>query len=310
VTRRTRTVLVAALALGLGLAAAPAAFQMFSRAPAGGEMLDDFRPHMRQSKLDSFRDHLARIDAAEAQSHGRAIGRRVGAGQLPAVETLQGEWSTIQSDMTGMLDDIEANVGRYKQVDALPPFPLFPWFFVLPGLIGAGIAGWGLLRLRSGRPTRSAVVALGALGVALVLAPAAFRMFSRAPAGGAMINDLRPLMTEDRVSTLQQSFLTIGAAEGELRLRALPEIAEGGAPAVEQAVERWPQMSADMAPMIGAMSDNLDNFAAVDALPPFPLFPWFFVLPGVILAGLAIAGGAIPGLGGFRPAMSVQERTT
>jgi hypothetical protein len=37
--------------------------------------------------------------------------------------------------------------------------------------------------------------------------------------------------------------------------------------------------------MIGAMSDNVDNLAGIDALPPFWLFPWFFVLPGV-LAGL------------------------
>jgi len=37
------------------------------------------------------------------------------------------------------------------------------------------------------------------------------------------------------------------------------------------------------------MSDNLGNYAAVDALPPFPLFPWFFVLPGVLVVGCAFA---------------------
>jgi hypothetical protein len=36
------------------------------------------------------------------------------------------------------------------------------------------------------------------------------------------------------------------------------------------------------------MADNLGNFAAVDALPPFALFPWFFVIPGVLIAGLGI----------------------
>ena len=42
-----------------------------------------------------------------------------------------------------------------------------------------------------------------------------------------------------------------------------------------------------MAPMIGAMADNLGNYAAVKALPPFPLFPWFFVLPGLLVVAFA-----------------------
>lgn len=41
-----------------------------------------------------------------------------------------------------------------------------------------------------------------------------------------------------------------------------------------------------MAPMIGTMADNLDNFAGVAALPPFWAVPWFFVGPGLLVAGL------------------------
>jgi hypothetical protein len=52
----------------------------------------------------------------------------------------------------------------------------------------------------------------------------------------------------------------------------------------------WPHISDEMAPMIGAMSDNLSNFQGIAALPPFWLFPWFFVLPGLLVLGLAIAG--------------------
>ena len=42
------------------------------------------------------------------------------------------------------------------------------------------------------------------------------------------------------------------------------------------------------------MSDNLDNYAAVDALPSFPLFPWFFVIPGVLIVGFAVLAGMWP----------------
>jgi hypothetical protein len=39
------------------------------------------------------------------------------------------------------------------------------------------------------------------------------------------------------------------------------------------------------------MSDNVANYQAIAALPPFPLFPYFFVLPGIFVAGAAIAAG-------------------
>ncbi len=47
----------------------------------------------------------------------------------------------------------------------------------------------------------------------------------------------------------------------------------------------------DMTPMIGAMSDNVAAYQAISSLPPFPLFPWFFVGPGVLIIGLTMAGG-------------------
>lgn len=296
--------LVAAGVLGVGLALAPVAFQMFDRAPAGGDMLDDFRPHMTQQQIDDFRGHLDRIGAAEAEATAAAPLPGAGAG----LAELHQEWPGIRADMTGMLDDIEANLDNYAAVDALPPFPLFPWFFVLPGVMAAGLAGWGIARQRAGRPrgATAALTALGVLGLALIAAPAVFQMFSRAPAGASMIDDLRPLMTDQRVTTLQRSFLVIGAAEGELRTAVLPQTTEA-LPAVEAFVERWPAMSAQMAPMIGAMADNVDNFAAVDALPPFDLFPWFFVIPGVLLAGLALAGRVRAPTPAVQPALTPER---
>ena len=112
-----------------------------------------------------------------------------------------------------------------------------------------------------------------------------------------MIDDFRPLMTTQKVTRVQGYFLTIGAAEGQLRNEAFP--ASGGAastepPDVARFSRDWPTISRDMAPMIGTMADNVDNFAAVDALPPFSLFPWFFVIPGLLVIGLAFVGGPSP----------------
>ncbi|HSP26961.1 MAG TPA: hypothetical protein VLN74_00335, partial [Ilumatobacteraceae bacterium] len=107
-----------------------------------------------------------------------------------------------------------------------------------------------------------------------------------------MIDDFRPMMTRERVQAVQGYFVTLGAAEGQLRANAIPLLVEaGGDPAELPAIVRWssdwPMILTDFNPMVATMSDNVDNYEAVDALPPFDLFPWFFVIPGVLVAALA-----------------------
>ncbi len=148
------------------------------------------------------------------------------------------------------------------------------------------------------RPRRWPLVVIVVLGTGLALAPAVFQMFTRAPGGQAMIDDFRPLMTRERVTTVQGYFVTIGAAEGQLRTAAVPdaEAATTSAntssttsfPAIEQLSQDWPAIVSDLSEMVGGMADNLDNYAGIAALPPFGLFPWFFVVPGVAVIGLAL----------------------
>ncbi len=282
---------VAILVLGLALAAAPAAFQMFSRAPEGGDMITDFRPYMSTQKIDEFRGYLDEIDAATTELTGH-LATSPDATPRPALVTLQGEWPIIDDDMGDMLTTMRANIGRFRGISALPPFVLFPWFFVLPGVITAGLAVAVLRARRRGSPAVGLHRALVAMGLGVVMAPFIFQMFSRAPGGADMIDEFRPLMTDQRVATIQGYFLTLGAAEGELRTQLLPSLDTGGStlPEARAFSAAWPTISEDMAPMIGTMADNLDNFAAVDALPPFWAFPWFFVIPGLAVAALALPG--------------------
>lgn len=298
-TRGGTVALAAVLVIGLGLAAAPVAFRMFSRAPQGGEMLDDFRPYMTDAEIAEFRGYLDEIDAA-ARETARAVepaaeaelGLDAGGfdDRFPFVAGFEEEWPATYADMSDMLDTMDENLGNYRAVDALPPFVLFPWFFVVPAVLVVGVAASALVSRRAGRRPGRQVVALVVLGAGLVAAPVAFQMFTRAPDGNDMIDDFRSLMTRDRVVTIQGYFVTIGNGEGELRNQVLPALSDPGAfPAVERFVEDWPTINNEFAPMIGTMSDNVDNFGAVDALPPFALFPWFFVVPGVLVALLALA---------------------
>jgi hypothetical protein len=130
------------------------------------------------------------------------------------------------------------------------------------------------------------------LGLAVAAAPLAFQMFDRAPKGADMIDDFRPMMTRERVQDVQGYFVTLGAAEGQLRTGAVAAIVEEGGsaddyPAIATWSADWPAILTDFNPMVATMSDNVENYEAVDALPSFDLFPWFFVVPGLLVAGLA-----------------------
>jgi len=288
---RTRTgrrwPLVVAAVLGIGLALAPVAFQMFTRAPGGGRMLTGFKPYMDTATIEGFRRDLAVIDAAHAQAQPLAGSR------YPSVQSFDRQWPGIDADMSSMLTTMQGDITNYRGVAALPPFALFPWFFVIPGVLVAGVA-LSLLRARRRRlPAVRRHVALAVLGLGLVAAPLVFQMFGRAPGGARMIDDFRPFMTQAKVTQIQGYFLTIGAAEGQLRLEVLPAAPKDvPVDAIRDLNRQWPTIASTMAPMIGAMADNVANYQGIAAMPPFTLFPWFFVIPGVLVVGLAAAARA------------------
>lgn len=300
------------LVLGLGLALAPVAFQMFDRAPKGGDMIDAFEPYMTPAKISQFEGYMAEMRAARGELDTQlrpelqaALGidaAGVDARFVP-LTSFDRQWPELDADMSDMLVKMRRNIDNYKAVAALPPFPLFPWFFVVPGLMIAGLAAWGLRDARKGKASRAVVIAIVVFGLGVVAAPAIFQMFERAPKGADMIDDFRSLMTDKKLRTIQGYFVTLAAGEGNVRTAALPALdvaAPAGRfpapaaerfPAITQWSEDWPAIFREFAPMVGVMSDNVVNFEAVDALPPFWMFPWFFVIPGLMIAGAGVLAG-------------------
>lgn len=295
--------IIAALIVGIGMIVAPFVFQMFDRAPLGGDMIEDFEPYMTVEEVEQFRGYLEEIDAANTESIESLRDALVESGAVEAsqydvvlasVVNLNEQWPAVDADMTDLIDRMEANLDNYAAVAALPPFPMFPWFFVIPGALIALTAGIALYQRRTpSNRARPALWVLFGLGLAVAAAPVAFQMFDRAPQGADMIDDFRPMMTRERVQAVQGYFVTLGAAEGQLRANALPLLVEAGGdpadlPAIAQWSADWPAILTDFNPMVATMSDNVDNYEAVDALPSFDLFPWFFVIPGALVAILAV----------------------
>ncbi|HAP75495.1 MAG TPA: hypothetical protein DCR14_05370 [Acidimicrobiaceae bacterium] len=289
-----RLAAIAAIVIGVGVAAAPAAFQMFSRAPEGGTMMDEFEPYMSADVISEFRSYLATIETAtdELATVRSAVGDPNFDTAYVSVAQLEAQWPTVKADMTDLLDRMDRNLDNYAAVTALPPFPMFPWFFVVPGVLIIAGGVWALRRGTSSPVRRAPWYLVAALGLGMVAAPAMFQMFSRAPQGAEMIDDFRPMMTVERVRDVQSYFITLGGGESQLRASLMPALEATGAdladyPGIAAFSSAWPAMLQDFNPMIATMRDNVDNFQAVDALPSFDLFPWFFVAPGVIVAAMA-----------------------
>jgi len=306
-----RKPMVAVLVIGLGLLAAPFIFQMMAldnRAPAGGEMIDQFRPYMSEARITKFDGFVDLINRAEQSYKSDLRPVVAGAQRNAAQQSALGQvddWTTkwegdkgIFADMGGMLRDIRANLDNFKAVDNLPPFWMFPFFFIMPGLIIALLARAALGGMRRGRGTGKAGKALVVMGVGLIAAPFIFQMMggeNRAFQGADMISDFKPIMTAERVTSVQNYFPVIGLAEGQLRNQLMPlarsQADAPSTPAIDEFSKAWPEIGNELAQFLGAMSDNLDNFAKVKALPPFSLFPFFFILPGLMVAGFALAAG-------------------
>jgi hypothetical protein len=295
--------LVVLAVIGIGLILAPVAFGMFTKAPDGASMMTSFSPFMTTHRLDGFQTDMGDVGNAVAQGQ-RAIrntdrtaaGSRIVAHIAPPFHAFARQWRAVNSDMGGMLVKIKANLPNYQAMAALPSFRLFPWFFLIPGTILLILAGAGLVRAGAWRALRWVAVVLG---VALVLAPVGFQMFSRAPKGAQMMSTFKTIETRHHLRRIQSYFSDMAVGQGLVQLDLLPALRRADLsaaqiqaryPALNTLDVNWVHILNDMTPMIAAMSNNIGNYQAISSLPSFQLFPWFFVFPGVIVIVFALLG--------------------
>jgi hypothetical protein len=292
-------------AIGIALVVMPFAFNMFNKTPKGAVMIAGFKPYMTAARLNGYQSELHQINAGVRQTDtsvaaylGRGTSNRMGfASEYPEFVSFDHQWPAIDSKMTNLMDQVQGNLGNYLAVAALPSFKLFPWFFVIPGVLIAATAVVALVRPVRWRRSRWVLVILG---LGLIAAPGVFQMFQRAPDGGRMMTAFENIETTQNVEQIQGYFGSMAIGQGAIRLEIVPALEKSGLsraeisdrfPAVATLDADWVHILNDMTPMIGAMSDNVANYQAIASLPPFPLFPWFFVLPGALVVGLAFVGG-------------------
>jgi hypothetical protein len=299
---------VVAAVIGAGLIAAPAIFGMFTKAPKGAHMINNFKPYMTDARLNGYQQELHQINAGVKQVNAK-VAPALSGGQAnlaalanfsatyPDFASFDQQWPTIDRTMENLMNSVQGNLGNYQAVAALPSFNLFPYFFVAPGVL---ILAFAVIAYQRPIRQRWPRYALAIMGVGLIAAPAIFQMFTRAPKGGTMMTAFKTIETTSNVQNIQGYFGSMATGQGAIRLEIVPALERAGYtpsqltasfPAVATLDANWVHILNDMTPMIGTMSDNVANYQAVASLPPFPLFPWFFVIPGVLITGLAVAGG-------------------
>jgi hypothetical protein len=156
-----------------------------------------------------------------------------------------------------------------------------------------------------------------AIGVGLIVTPLSMSMFDRSSKGETMMNGFRPLMQPAHVQTTAAYYDNVFT---KLRpfAQLMPGIQQDARkliPALAQAMHMTPARAQQMLgtqfpslarmlqalprgvqvfnrvpagldwyrPLVRTMQANTGNYAAADALPPMSFFPWFFVLPGILL---------------------------
>ena len=293
--------------VGLALIAVPFATSMWDRAPQGAAMITAFAPHMQPAKVAGYQRDLAQLNdgITQASTKGAAVlyprlkpaaARKRFAKDGPMLASFQATWPKTYRSLSSVVNPIAANRHGYEAIAALPRFGLFPWFFVIPGAVLVLLGAIALAFPGAWRLARWGVLAVG---VGLIAAPAVFQLWDRAPKGAALVEAFKPIETRSAVVRVQNDFGQVAIAQGALAGELVPALQQHGLsqaqidqqfPAVQTLLARWIPILNDLTPVIGVMSDNVGRFQAVAALPPFTAFPWLFLIPGLLVSLIVLAG--------------------
>jgi hypothetical protein len=300
---------LATVLVGLALIAVPLTTNMWQRAPQGAALIDAYRPYLQPAKVARYQRDLAQLNDGIQQAAAKGpgtlyphLGATVAEKRFskdgPMFASFHATWPKTYRSLRGVIDPIAAHRSGYEAIAALPRFGLFPWFFTVPGGV---LVLLGLLALAWPRVWTVARFGVLAVGLGLVVAPAALHMWERAPKGAALVTAFTPVETRPAVVRVQNDFGRVAIAQGALAGEFVPALREHGLTtaqidrrfgAVQTLTTRWIQILNDLTPVIGVMSDNVGRFQAVAALPPLTTFAWLFVIAGGLAALIAVISTA------------------
>jgi hypothetical protein len=161
----------AVLIVGVAMIVMPFAMGLPGKAAAGNRMLNDFRPIMQPRQVQLTSNYYYKVfvplgqitpmfsNQNAAKFQGYLTGMQKANIQIPPaaakdftglVTMMKNAVPVAQQVPAGLqhykplVDTMQGNVSNFHQMDQLPKFTLFTWFFVIPGILLALLAGAGL----------------------------------------------------------------------------------------------------------------------------------------------------------------------
>ena len=300
--------------VGAALIAVAVFRNLFAVGPAFESMIEDFRPWLTDDSIATLRADLGGLEGAvnEFQTGlAPALAAQLGmtpeefgamvAEQFPAVATGMATVPQAAGSFTGIIDLLDAQQENFASADAIPttdlPATTVPWGMVLAGALAIALGLWmGLGKGRVG------VVAVVVLGVLLVAAPLVLSLLDKAQGADDLNAALKPVYHAEMVTGAAGAVEVIGAMGNQMGEQMIPGLGAmlgmdeaavqaflaQGFPAIAAAMQSLPEAIGRFTGMVGAFSDNLDNY---DTLRPVAFVP--------IVWTLIAAGGALIVLGGF-----------
>jgi hypothetical protein len=298
--RRPKAPTFGLIGLGVVLVFGPIVGGMFAKTAAGNQMIDQFAPYMRSAALARYGRDIQILHAGAVGTDAILRQQHIASGRFPGLDVFRSEATAIVGRATHLLSSVKGSQGNYQHVARIGGFDRIPFLIVACGIVGI-YGGCVLLAGRRSRALPAAALVVLA-STAFVIYPFVSDLFGGSLAGQRMLHTLAPVMTPHEVRQLQDDFIVLVNADGELSttFRGVPQ-AGPPATAVATLVHHWPGISSDLASLVGVINDNMGNFNALDdlntlssdvGLSGLGAFPWLLVGIGAISASLAF--GALP----------------
>jgi len=298
--RRPKAPAIALLALGVALTFGPIVGGLFSKVASGKQMIDQFAPHMEPDARARYGTDLQTLRRAATAVDTIYAEQAVPRGRFPGLDVYRDRANAINAHATSLLDRVNRTEPDYRRIANIGGFDRIPFLIVLYGIVLI-YAGCVLLGGSGGR-ARAAVGLIVVASVALAAYPFVSDLHGGTKAGQRMLHGFAPMMTHAEVRQLQGDFVVLVTADGELDtgFRAVPQTGQAAAD-VTALINGWPGISSDLASLVGAVNDNIQNFNALDDLDSLmrhagtsglASFAWLLV--GLALAGAALSVAAVP----------------
>lgn len=222
--------------LGAAFVAVTLAANLFNVGPAFDRLTDDFRPIMTQKAIQTDRQDIASLEAANTEIQGKmmpALAQQLGmtpaqfstmmAEQYPAVTAGLAAVPQITPSFSSLVTTLDEQRPYFKAADAIPttsvPSTSVPWSLFAVGLLTAGLGVWVWFK------PRGSAVAATAVGAALIAVPLILSMPHKASYADTLNDNLKPVYTQQLITQANSSLTTLSAMGTEMQQKMLPDLA-------------------------------------------------------------------------------------